>query len=468
VLAAPYAAGLLPNVSVSGGAGDVLAATNTGTGSALRGSSPSGTGVYGLSGRGGAVVGENAGSGPREGCGGYFTSSIGVGVYGGNTAEASTANPSAPGIQGYSLNGYGVLGESASAARAGVAGRSQLGTGVLAESANGVGLEAIGTNGLGLRVRSEAGIAADVESAQGPALVVRSRGTEARDHAGSFTAGNGNAVLAISTGSAAVRAEAGDTLAVPDEVLLAGVIARGKDAGSFSASENGSGVIGTSLGGAGVRGISRTHYGGYFTSQDGRGLYVANLNGRQLDAYFGGETGIEVAASARIDQDLVVYGDTRVYGDLQVSGRRVLNLTLAINAGPAPLRRGDVVEVAGLADAPLDGAPVVLVRRTETVSSHGVVGVVDCAWDPDGGFGAGSTVEIPAGGALGIATLGTFDGVRADASAGAIGIGDLLVSAPTAGHLQRADAPQPGTVVGKALEDLAGGTAQIAVFLTLE
>ena len=127
-----------------------------------------------------------------------------------------------------------------------------------------------------------------------------------------------------------------------------------------------------------------------------------------------------------------------------------------------------MVEVAGLSDAPLDGAPVVLVRRTETASSHGVVGVVDCAWDPDGGFGAGSTVEIPAGGALGIATLGTFDGVRADASAGAIRIGDLLVSAPTAGHLQRADAPQPGTVVGKALEDLAGGTAQIGVFLTLE
>ena len=43
-----------------------------------------------------------------------------------------------------------------------------------------------------------------------------------------------------------------------------------------------------------------------------------------------------------------------------------------------------------------------------------------------------------------------------DATLGAIRPGDLLVSSPNAGYAVRSDAPAPGTIVGKALEALAG------------
>ncbi len=468
LLAAPYAAGLLPSVSVRGSAGDVFSATSTGVGSALRGLSPEGVGVYGSSDRGRAVVGENVGSAPGEGYGGYFTSSSGVGLYGENTAEAGAANLFAPGVQGYSVNGYGVLGESASAARAGVAGRSPYGVGVRGESPNGVGLDAIGTNGLGLRVRSVAGTGADVQSEQGTALIVASGGADAADHAGSFSARAGHALLATSTNSAAVRAEAGDTLAAPNVATRNGVIGRGQDMGVYGASEAGDGVVGASVGGIGVRGVSQSNYAGHFTSQGQRALYVANTDGRYLDAYFGGDLGIEVAGSARVAEDLIVYGDARISGNLQVAGGRSGTMfTLAINAGPTVLQRGDLVEIVGLAPELLDGGPAVRVRRTEGPSSRAVVGVVACTWDADGGFGASTTTEIPAGSAFGVATQGTFDGVLADASAGAILPGDLLVSSAT-GLAMRSESPSPGTMVGKALEALPGGTGPIAVFLTLQ
>lgn len=56
---------------------------------------------------------------------------------------------------------------------------------------------------------------------------------------------------------------------------------------------------------------------------------------------------------------------------------------------------------------------------------------------------------------------------KVDAGYGSIRVGDLLTTSPTPGHAMRADDPEPGTVIGKALEGLETGTGSILVLVTL-
>lgn len=56
---------------------------------------------------------------------------------------------------------------------------------------------------------------------------------------------------------------------------------------------------------------------------------------------------------------------------------------------------------------------------------------------------------------------------RADAQYGPIQIGDLLVTSPTPGHAMKAVEPKMGTVIGKALEPLEGGTGTIRILVML-
>ena len=65
-----------------------------------------------------------------------------------------------------------------------------------------------------------------------------------------------------------------------------------------------------------------------------------------------------------------------------------------------------------------------------------------------------------------IALTGTLP-CKVDAGYGAIQVGDLLTTSPTAGHAMRADDPQPGTILGKALEPLETGTGLIKVLVML-
>jgi len=66
--------------------------------------------------------------------------------------------------------------------------------------------------------------------------------------------------------------------------------------------------------------------------------------------------------------------------------------------------------------------------------------------------------------------------VKADASYGAIKIGDLLVTSPTPGYAMRSKPMRvggrtmhrPGTLLGKALEALPDGKGEILVLLTLQ
>ncbi|MCP3982717.1 MAG: hypothetical protein GY716_25785 [bacterium] len=65
-----------------------------------------------------------------------------------------------------------------------------------------------------------------------------------------------------------------------------------------------------------------------------------------------------------------------------------------------------------------------------------------------------------------LALSGTVD-CKVDAGYGAIRKGDLLTSSATPGHAMRADAPRPGTIIGKALESLETGTGTVKVLVML-
>jgi hypothetical protein len=74
-----------------------------------------------------------------------------------------------------------------------------------------------------------------------------------------------------------------------------------------------------------------------------------------------------------------------------------------------------------------------------------------------------------------IATTGRVK-VHVDATAGAIGVGDLLVTSDTPGMAMRSQPlrmgrdsfHRPGTIIGKALEPLAGGVGEILVLLSMQ
>jgi hypothetical protein len=66
--------------------------------------------------------------------------------------------------------------------------------------------------------------------------------------------------------------------------------------------------------------------------------------------------------------------------------------------------------------------------------------------------------------------------IKVDATYGAVRPGDLLVTSPTPGYamvskavkVKGAELHRPGTILGKALEPLAGGKGEILVLLTLQ
>jgi len=99
-----------------------------------------------------------------------------------------------------------------------------------------------------------------------------------------------------------------------------------------------------------------------------------------------------------------------------------------------------------------------MLRRAAAASDPTVVGVV--AAEP--GVVLGSEADAEDRAAV------TFAGIAAckvDATYGPVYPGDLLVSSPTPGHAMRADVASPGTVLGKALEELPAGTAAIRILV---
>ena len=111
-----------------------------------------------------------------------------------------------------------------------------------------------------------------------------------------------------------------------------------------------------------------------------------------------------------------------------------------------------------------------MMRKAFEAHDNGVIGVV--AWDA--GLVAGTQPPAPEvieegiapshRAAIGVAGVVTCN---VDAAYGAVWPGDLLVTSPTPGHAMRANAPLPGTTLGKALEPLKEGAGTIKVMVML-
>jgi hypothetical protein len=107
----------------------------------------------------------------------------------------------------------------------------------------------------------------------------------------------------------------------------------------------------------------------------------------------------------------------------------------------------------------LDGEHPGAVRTAAVADDRAVAGVA--GETPGVLAGRGSRDAVP------VVVAGTAR-VWADAGYGAIDVGDLLVTSPTSGHAMRADRPDPGTVLGKAMQRLEAGTGLIRVLVTLQ
>jgi len=250
----------------------------------------------------------------------------------------------------------------------------------------------------------------------------------------------------------------------------------------------GRGVYG--FGEHGVFGMSRPGlpqgrgYGGYFTSGtgigvEGRSTALSSLQNLYAPGVFGfSEHGVGVMGRKGSSGGSVAGffdGPVIVQGNLTVTGSKSgYVVDVAVNDGPLPLERGDLVVVTGYGEPVVGNIPLVRVRKAETADSRAVVGVVDEAYRapalgglPNAQPESSSDDGIEEGQLLTIVTLGAFQAIKVDASHGAIQAGDLLVTSSTSGHAMRSDNPRIGTVVGKAMADWAEGAGTIPVMVTL-
>jgi hypothetical protein len=250
---------------------------------------------------------------------------------------------------------------------------------------------------------------------------------------------------------------------------------------------------------------SYTNDAGHFEASANDGVY-----GRAAGSNQWGVWGVSV-------DSIAVYGDTEVSGgyglytsDKIYTGGGCVGCTsmlIAQNGGDGALEPGDVVAVVGIAEGPTEfyARPVLLVRKADAALGGSVVGVVEGRYvtvlatkeivhpathemavpDTVGGplpdlvtvteewvetvatqDAHTSTDPAAAGEKLTVVYRGIVQ-VKADASAGAIQVGDRLVASGTAGQAVLAGTAE-GAALGMALEPLAEGQGLIWVLVDMQ
>jgi len=272
----------------------------------------------------------------------------------------------------------------------------------------------------------------------------------------------------------------------------------GLGAGVEGRVESGSAVLGVSTHGDGIVGNSVTGVGVYGNTGSGMAAVMGEgpkgVYGKSSADYGEGVHGHGLGSSTEgvlgtSDQAVGVWGVTgATWGlgtpqNLWVEGS-CTGCTIAFvgkNGDASPLEVGDVVSISGLA-SPLKGqqAPVLQVRRA-TSTGGGALGVVQARASvtiremtvSSGGSDQMDAVEMPEiapgrvapGDYLFVVVQGLVQ-VRADASSGAIEIGDPVGPAATAGLAQKlSSGTTMASALGRALEPLAKGTGLIWVLV---
>lgn len=249
-----------------------------------------------------------------------------------------------------------------------------------------------------------------------------------------------------------------------ESITSTGVTGKGSLTGTTGISTDGTGVYGEIL--TGTHAIASTGVAGSVLSGIGTGVY--------------GET-------SSPDNNYGFYTPDNLYSSsLHLKGS---TMQVVQNAGKEALEPGDVVVFSGIlaAESALED-PVVLVSKAEEAGSTAIAGVVysryeaglpDKARLPTGeAASAPGDLTPPGAAAPGDFLLVVIQGparVKASAFSGPISTGDLLSSANLGGlaskatevDMGEAKIPIPGTVLGKALEDLESGEKLIYVFVTI-
>ena len=233
------AVGLANPLTISGSTAlGVVQANNAGNGNALRGTSASGTAIFGFGSTG--TQGESNSAGGR-GVVGYSsaTTTSTIGVYG------QADSPDGHGVGGYSPGGVGVFASSAS------------GHGVQAISGSGTGLLALGANAVAPATSAAYGVFALTLDSSGAGVHGASDVTAGTGVRGS-SAGNGaTGVRGVATGVTGTGVSGSGSIGVSGSSQVAsgiGVSGTGSVLGS-------TGVRGSSTAGIGVQGVSENNYG---------------------------------------------------------------------------------------------------------------------------------------------------------------------------------------------------------------
>lgn len=219
----------------------------------------------------------------------------------------------------------------------------------------------------------------------------------------------------------------------------------GKSPSSFGVqgvSETNHGVHGDSTSGRGVQGISQTFFGVSGVSRDGIGVGGESTNGI-------GVFGRGGRLAARFE------GDVQITGEIEfVNGDCAEDFDVS---GGAKVEPGTVM-VLGDGGALFESAQACDKR---------VAGVISGAGDYKPGIVMDK--QQSEGNRQAIALMGKVF-CKADAQFGAIEVGDLLTTSPTAGHAMKAGEPLQafGAVIGKALRPLAEGQGLIPILIALQ
>lgn len=201
-----------------------------------------------------------------------------------------------------------------------------------------------------------------------------------------------------------------------------------------------------------------TGYGAYVADVLATNDYAFYQASADDTNYFAGNVGIGVTAP---DAKLHVAGNGHVTGNLVVDGNLAAKYQDVAEWVPSrsDLAPGTVVVI----DAAVGNGVMPSTAGYDT----SVAGVVSAQPGLILGEASASKEQI--------ATTGRVR-VRVDATAGAIRVGDLLVTSNKPGYAMRstpidvggAALHRPGTILGKALEPLAGGEGEILVLLSLQ
>lgn len=201
------------------------------------------------------------------------------------------------------------------------------------------------------------------------------------------------------------------------------------------------------------------------------------LTQTRADMYVSGNVGIGGAPSTTAR--LAVVGNTSMTGNLAITGAASVSGDLAVtgNITGAKVFNAVYQDVAEWVPSTTDIAPGTVV--TLNPNGHNEVMPTARAYDT----AVAGVVSAQPGVLLGmpgddkemVATTGRVR-VKVDATAAPVRVGDLLVSSDRPGMAMRSipvklgeiEIHRPGTIIGKALEPLAAGEAEILVLLSLQ